>query len=144
MKMNQEMARLLVGIDLSKPEVLPQPDSTPAFVTEGNSVFLREEYAGAKSVSTKDFPDRTGLESFVNHVHFPFHGDRTSLLRALGYTMALQTALRIYEPDRRFLVILSISDTKSTVRFHECRPNESWLADNLEGYKEEAILVLSA
>lgn len=144
MKMNQQMARLLVGVDLSKPETLPQPDSQFAFVTEEDSVFLEEQYVGAKNVSAKDFLDRTGLESFVNHVHFPFRGDRSSLLRALGNTMALQEALQAYEPSRRFLVILSISDNKSTVPFHESRPDESWLADDLEGYKEEAILVLSA
>jgi hypothetical protein len=143
MKMNREMARLLVGIDLSKPEALPQPNSRFVFVTEGDSVFLKEEYDGAKNVSTKDFPDRTGFESFVNHVHFPFRDDRSSLLYALGYVLALQKALHVYDPGRSFLVILSISDNKSTVRFHEARPNESWLADNLEGYKGEAILVLS-
>ena len=144
MKMNREMARLLVGIDLSEPDALPQPESPPRFITEGDSVFLEEQFAGAKNVSTKDFPDRTGFESFVNHVHFSFCGDRSSLLHALGYAMAVQIALQLYDPKRKFLVILSISDNKSTVRFHEVRPNESWLADNLEDYKDEAILTLSS
>lgn len=144
MKMNQEMVRLLAKFDLTESGMFPEPAPQLSFVLKDGSVFLEDQYAEAKNVSPADFPDRTGFESFVNHVHFPFDGDKASLQRVLGYAFALQAALESTEPSRKFLVIVSVSEARCTVRFHECRPNESWLADDLEGYKQEALLVLSA
>jgi hypothetical protein len=44
--------------------------------------------------------------------------------------------------DRQFRVIVSLSeDDDCTVRFHQVRTGEISIAENLEGFKSEAILV---
>jgi hypothetical protein len=44
--------------------------------------------------------------------------------------------------DRQFRVIVALpEDDDCTVRFHQIRPGENWSAEDLEGYKSEAILV---
>jgi len=108
------------------------------------SVLLKKEFERAKSVTINDFPDRTGFECFVNHVHMPYDGSRTSLLASLQYAKNLQSRLAALDQGRTFLVIVSISDDNCVVRFHQCRKGEQWLADDLEGYAEEAVLVLPA
>lgn len=109
-----------------------------------DSVLLKREAERAKAVTINDFPDRTGFECFVNHVHMPYDGSRTSLLACLQYATDLQSKLAALGQARTFLVIVSISEDDCVIRFHQHRKGEQWLADDLEGYAEEAVLVLPA
>jgi hypothetical protein len=94
-----------------------------------------------------DLPDKTGFECFINHVHLPFDGTNESLISCLEYAATLQEALTPLTGDRQFRVIVSLSEVDDfpesacTVRFHQIRPGEDWIAEDLEGYKSEAILV---
>jgi hypothetical protein len=54
----------------------------------------------------------------------------------------LQKLLEPLSIGRKFSIIVSIAEQTGTVRFHQCRPNESWLARDLEGY-EEAVFEIS-
>ena len=46
-------------------------------------------------------------------------------------------------PDHHdFKIIMSIDDSYVSISFHMVREGESWLMDDLEEYKQEAILVM--
>jgi hypothetical protein len=147
MKMNKNMSDLLrrtnVSMTLAENMALETLKS-PTFTVADGSVLLKHEYERAAHVKTEDFPDRTGYECFVNHVHLPFNGTRESLLSCLGYAVALQRGLVRSATERRFQVIVSVAEDDCTVRFHEVRPGENWLSEDLEGFAEEAIVVLCA
>jgi hypothetical protein len=110
-------------------------------------VLLKRDYEGNQHVKITDFPDKTGFECFLNHVHFPLTKTKDSLLSRLRYADSLREALMPLAQGRRFRVILSISeDDRSptftcTVRFHRIRQGEDWISEDLEAYKLEAILV---
>jgi hypothetical protein len=106
------------------------------------SVLIKSEFDGSKHIKLTHFPDRTGYEAFVNHVHFPLDDHRESLLKCLSYVSNLQRELTAISAGRRFLIIFSAEGTNCVVRFHQVRPNENWISEDLEGYKDEAILLL--
>src|SRR5260370_27877134 len=138
------MSSLLKGSGISMPldESLGAESMTvPVFENVDGSVLLKRELEGDHHVKTTDFPDRTGYECFVNHVHLPFSSTRESLLSCLRYAITLKSVLSQLQPRRQFQIIVSIGEGGCTVRFHEDRSGESWVADNLEGYPE-AVLVL--
>ena len=139
------MRQLLESMGISLPQALAKAsvEDFPEMITVDGSVLLAQEYGLARSVSVKDFPDRTGYESFVNHFHIPYEGTRASLDGLLARVAAIRKGLERYAADRRFLIIVSISEKECTIRFHECRPPEAWLADSLEGYMDEAVAAIS-
>lgn len=100
----------------------------------------------AEHVKAENFPDLTGFECFVNHIHVEDQLDNANQLTVFkqGITFALKTEsqLRSSFPDKPFKVIVAANAHGCGVRFHLVRPGEEWLASNLEGYGEEAILVL--
>jgi hypothetical protein len=145
MKMNSKMAELLrrLNIPAASDDWVSLENSSPVELTTADgSVLLKSEYGKSKHVKPSHFPDKTGYEAFVNHVHFPFDGKRESLLRCLSYASAITRKLAPMN-SRRFHVIVSVGDN-CTVRFHEVRPGEIWLTEDLELYAEEAVLLLHA
>lgn len=114
--------------------------------------FFEEEWKRSRA-SLSQFPDRTGLECFVNHVHmedFVKRTKRTSahlivdLLFAQGWQCAthLKERLAAYRPEVGFRIIITADEgtyPSCTVRFHLIRKHENWLANDLEGYREEAV-----
>jgi hypothetical protein len=141
--MNHKMASLL------RRESFDWPPSWQALTGElpglenvDDCVCLRTEYGRNRHAKIADFPDKTGFECFINHIHLPFAGTRGSLVSCLDYVARLQAALASDPRQRNFRVIVSISNCDCTVRFHQIRPGESWISENLEGYESEAILVL--
>jgi hypothetical protein len=130
------------GISLPLEETLAaEPLTIPVFEYVDGSVLLKQEFQGTQHVKPSDFQDRTGYESFINHVHLRFEQSRESLVSCLRYTIALQTGLARLQPRRHFQIIVAVDEGDCTVRFHEVRIGESWVAENLEGYSE-ALLVL--
>src|SRR4051812_26077028 len=144
MRSNSSMRSLLESMNLSVPLSPGSLSSrSPELASIGGSVLLAQQYRQSANVSAEDFPDLTGYECFVNHVHLPYNGTGDSLMGSLAYVAQLWESLDQYAQDRQFLIILSISGTECVVRFHECRAGEAWLASDLEGYKEESILAVS-
>lgn len=145
MQMNGSMRQLLDAMTLSLPRALDEaPEaSLPKLVMVNGCVFLADEYERSASGSLEQFPDRTGYECFVNHIHAPYDGTRDALLQLIVRIAAIRRSLTEHAPDRRFLIIVSIADRQSTIRFHECRQGQAWLADNLEGYTEEAVAAIA-
>jgi len=145
MKMNQRMSVLLQQADIHLPFVhdpaLGTP-SVPSLSEVGEFVLPKKQYEANKHVSPADLPDKTGYECFINHVHLPFDRTGASLKSCLSYAIALQKGLARIAKNRSFQVIVSVNDHECTVRFHQLRQGESWVAEDIEGYTEEAVLLL--
>jgi hypothetical protein len=141
------------GLDLEVPTQLhPVLEKLlePGFVRLNDSILLRALTQEARAVSPTDFPDETGYESFVNHIHvedyIPHENQSASSLMANSVSLAstLRKMLRQSFPDQAFEVIVSFQDNHYTVRFHKCRKGQQWLRDNLDDYHEEALMVVEA
>ena len=49
-------------------------------------------------------------------------------------------SLKQLDPDSKFCLIMCSNEDRVEIRFHKVRDNEiSWLSDNLEGYKGDAV-----
>lgn len=83
------------------------------------------------------FDDLTGVECFVNHLHFQ------SLARALTTAEKIRRTLE-ESFSGAFQIIVAGRSGDFTVRFHKKRAGESWLSEDLEGYEEEAVLLLGS
>jgi hypothetical protein len=93
-------------------------------------VFASEAHNSARRGELDD----TGLECFVNHLHFE------SLAEAVEFARRLKSALTERFSDR-FAVVVSFDGRDATVRFHKQRAGEEWLHDNLDSYLDEGIAV---
>jgi hypothetical protein len=145
MKMNQRMSALLrcAGVPVPFGDSLgPGPSPLPALAIVGEFVLLKDPYKANRHIRPQDLPDKTGYECLINHIHLPFDGTGDSLKSSLKYAVALHSALAQMGKNRRFQVILSVNEQECTVRFHQLRQGESWIAEDLEGYAEEAVLLL--
>lgn len=104
----------------------------------------------AENIGAANFPDLTGFECFVNHVHVedeidgPLSSPTQLLKQAITFGFAITDHLRSNFPDNVFRVIIATSASGCGVRFHQVRPLEEWLASDLDGYGDEAILVLDS
>lgn len=154
MRMNQQM-RNNIGQsnppDFAKGQKLPKALSqllAQGFTKlDGAIVFTAARKIG-ENVEPKNFPDLTGFECFVNHIHIEDQLDRPisneiALLRQ-GIAFALETKTRLLSkfPRKHFKVIVVSTTDGCGVRFHLNRLGEEWLASDLDGYAKEAILVL--
>ncbi len=91
--------------------------------------------------------DRTGREALVNHIHvdgqLPANDSAEAVSQALRYARAVAERLDSDYPGSAFHVVLAIGDS-ATVRFYRLRANEApWIPHDLEGYENEAVLVLT-
>jgi len=144
MRINSSMQRLLdsMKISLNGAPTAANPESLPGLVTVEGCVLLADEAQGCQSVSLNDFPDRTGFECFINHFHVPFERTPAGLLKLIARIAGIRRALSQYAPTRNFRILVSVSKGECTIRFHECRPGEAWLAKDLEGYGEESVAAI--
>lgn len=113
------MSSLLKGSGISLPldEGLGAESVTiPVFEYVDGSVLLRQEFEGAQHVKASDFPDRTGYECFINHVHLPFAQTRESLVSCLRYAIAVRSGLARLQPRRNFQIIVSVGEVDCTVQ----------------------------
>jgi hypothetical protein len=150
-KANKRMERLLSRLTSTRGNVELDESLTvilrAGFVVEGDSVLLRSQKKLGK-VAQANFPDATGYECFVNHVHIEDHvlgkgtGSITVHKQALEFGRRLSESLSSSFPGKPFLVVLACSESGSSVRFHAVRPGQGWLAEDLEGYAGEAILTI--
>ena len=145
--MNDKMADLLQRAGLQPLVVHAIPGQLPALEIFEDSVLLKGQWDPNKHVKPADCFDKTGFECFINHVHLPFDGTNETLAPCLEYAATLQEALTPHTQERQFRVIVSLSEDEAfpesacTVRFHQIRPGEHSIAEDLERYKSEAILV---
>lgn len=131
MRMNQKMSEMLKRANITIPladgassDVL----TSRSFTVVDGCLLLGAEYEKAKRVKLEDYPDGTGFECFVNHVHVPYSGTPESFQSCLQYALALKKGLSEFGEGRPFLVLVSVSSDGCVVRFHQKRPNESWIS----------------
>ena len=154
MKTNPRMEALLAEIhddNLDDPKALPQKLVallSEGFVEEDECVFLAK-LKKKSEVQRLDFPDRTGYECFVNHVHVEDYLENGGLppLELLGRGMAfaheLADRLRALHGMKLFrIIVASDGGATCTVRFHTVRHEEEWVGKNLNGFREEAIAIM--
>lgn len=143
--MNSRMADALTAKGIALPQdfgLAASKYELPILTSVDGSILLKNEFDKTKHAKLADFPDRTGYEAFINHVHFLAGDSKESLLGSLRYVLDLQDELMKIGSGRRFLIVMSQRNDGCVIRFHEIRAGESWISDNLEGYEEEGILVL--
>ncbi len=150
MQANRAMRQLLAdGTPLQSADVLP--DELAQFLRDGMSLVDDCLVVGkSDAVPRLDrlraaVMDKSGYECFVNHVHLKEHGDSTVVLwQAVAFCSRVSVeALRV-APNRLLRFIISKNGEDWTVHFHTLRPDESWVSNDLEGYAEEAVLVLDS
>jgi hypothetical protein len=119
--------------------VAPLPDRLQEILASGvieigPCVFLKALAEGAHA-SADDFPDVTGYECFVNHVHIEDYA-RTNMT-AIGVTLLCEISLVLRQrfPERSFRGIIADDENSCTVRFHTVRLGEQWLLDDLDEYE---------
>jgi hypothetical protein len=120
------------------------------FIQVRDAFLLASQEKLAKTVKPESFPDFTGYECFVNHVHIDdyMRGNAASLDALATLKQGFVFAQRIREklessfPNTPFTVIVGVGESGCSVRFHSTRDNEPWLSDNLDAYYQEAILVM--
>lgn len=147
LEMNKKMRNLLEKNNLSLANSYKIEDNLKPYLQSGIEEYkecflLKSQMEAVKTTFIEDCYDRTGFESFINHIHL---GDIVSnsniVIQALAFTQELSKMLKNFAPKKNFKVIVSGNKNDLSIRFHLVRANESWLSDNLDGY-EEAILAL--
>lgn len=114
------------------------------FVETEGCVFL----AVAGAAPEGELLDATGREALVNHVHIEgclaASAGEDAIAQAARYARALAERLDAAFPAYAFHVVLAVGDSP-TVRFYRVRSDEpAWISTDLEGYANEAVLVLKA
>jgi hypothetical protein len=156
---NTKMKRILGG-DIqtlaSMTFELPQPlllelDGAE-FIEIGGLVVLKGSYKPTGAVND---PDPTGTECSINKWHIEDLLQTTSysesfLAKAgIRFAQEIRTRLLATLIQGEFRVIVSVTDPLDdslplgcTVRCHKRRPENPWLREDLEGYENEALLVI--
>ena len=156
MKMNGRMKALYASLKSTEAEDSSCMDSgllallESGFAQANGAVLLKAQQNLAKGATPGNFPDLTGYECFVNHIHVedylrdtePHLEPRRTLKHGFVFAHRLLENLSSSFPDKPFTVILAFSESGCSVRFHSTRSGEEWLSDDLDRYDREALLVL--
>ena len=112
----------------------------PCFTVTPYGALLRSQ--GGTPYSSKSFQDETGYEAFINKLHLS-GGSVIDRIRTAGQMAAvLELERSSAAADATFRVVVSTADDDVTWRFYTVRQGQHWIADDLELYEEEAIIVV--
>jgi hypothetical protein len=116
------------------------------FLELGDCLVLAHEEGSVEAARIESYPDATKFEAFINHLHLDDElelpaGDPLVLKQAGRYAAELAELLQGEYPDEAFVILIALGDS-CVVRFHKRRSGESWIADDLEGYEYEAVMVV--
>jgi hypothetical protein len=112
-------------------------------VAVDNSFLIRELANVTTNVTKESFPDKTGYECFINHIHIEDYITGNLTAQAVIFAASM---LRKWIEEKfkgHLVAIISSDEGSTTVRFHHKRPNELWLAYDLDGY-EQAVFEISS
>ena len=155
---NTKMEKLLktINFDVVSKKELHNISSvvSPIFIEVEDCVLIKDGNEDIKKLNmnliTKAYGDKTGFETSNNHIHISQYVDDGYKSPIEGLKLAMyildvwKIKLKTDYPEYKFHLILSYDGKESTLRFHKYRENEGfWLIiDDLDGYKEEAILIV--
>jgi len=120
----------------------------PGFTMKDGAVLLKTQEKLAMDIRPDNFPDLTGYECFVNHIHIEDYlgdaerGSNSLLEQGLAFANKIVEELSSLYLGKPFKVIVATNESGCSVRFHMIRNGENWLSDDLDEYGQEAILVL--
>jgi hypothetical protein len=152
-KTNRRMADLLAGSAGAAQIELPwrfRSLVNLGFKDVEGCVFFRDLFRYTRADGLPLYHDATGYECAINRIRLKDYLERDAAQEpvALAATVLvcarfLATRLEHFSTDT-FRIIASVQDRTSMLRFHKLREGERWLRDDLEGYQEEALLVLDS
>ena len=152
---NKKMRQLLKGIELKSLEEnfpLPRNIQTLAenvFLDANDCILLQELAEQGKFVQLEDFPDKTGYECFVNKFHVEDYlaksvfSQQDLLKHAMAFAYKLEGTLLAKYSDISFELVISIQKLSCVAYLHIIRENEAWVAQDIESYRSEGVLVMS-
>jgi hypothetical protein len=106
--------------------------------------FVLREFADVETNATREnFPDATGYECFINHLHIEDYIGKPSATQSILLAICVLAKWIDQGHAGQLIAIISSDEESVIVRFHHKRPNESWLAADLNGY-EGAVLEISS
>jgi hypothetical protein len=150
MKFNRRMERYLQDLRSREVEAVVPPRGPDVQIVEAGGCFLLRGFVSNPHLSPVDFPDQTALECSANKLRMEAMLDARLvrscplLLLTAGMLTARIVSLALARYPGRFNVILSYDGECCAVRFHKIRAGQRWLAEDLEGYVDEGVLVFEA
>jgi hypothetical protein len=120
----------------------------PGIVEQDGCWLLASQLKAGTAGQRQHFPDRTGYEAFVNHIHVEDELDGAShpAKVLLGQALALGHAMGVLAAAHgAFKIVVATSvdaPGDCNVRLFKARLGETWLRNDLEGYSHDGILVL--
>jgi hypothetical protein len=140
MKTNKAMRNLLNELAKSKESISPNLFN-PTFHEWDHCILVdASSLRETDSIEETIYQDRTDLEASINH--YQIEDLRTGIKLISNW----KENIKLNYPEKDFILILSstIEGEDVVIRFYQFRDHEpEWIKLNdLEGYKEEAILVI--
>jgi hypothetical protein len=151
MKLNVRMRRYLADLRSREVDASTVPPGAGVEVVEAGGLFLLRGFVQRPHLALADFRDETGLECAANRLRMeamiaPRLARSAPLLLLTAGLMTAGTmaaALRKFAGSS-FNVIVSYDGEGCAVRFHKIRRGQRWLAEDLEDYDGEGVLVFEA
>jgi hypothetical protein len=112
------------------------------FVSEDGAWFVAWLRGRGSNANKASFSTPTEFECFINHLHLDDFGEQNLLGNALYCDAALRQRLAGQLGKDAMRSIISLDETGCVFRCHVIRAGERWNADDLDSYKEEAVLVI--
>ena len=119
-----------VQLPLSMTNIIQQ-----GLVEVGGCVLQKELLAKAHTPRGY-FPDATGYECFVNHLHLDDHACHDLVRIGASFLHAICDQLGERFPEKQFRAIMGGGGENWDVRFHTLRLGEVWLLEDLDSYDE--------
>ncbi len=144
------MGRYLEDLRSREVDAVVPPRGPDVQIVETGGCFLLGGFLKKPHLSPAEFPDETGLECSANRLRMEAMLDSRLvsscplLLLTAGLITARTVSAALARYPGRFNVIVSYDGESCAVRFHKIRAGQRWLADDLEGYVDEGVLVFEA
>lgn len=141
----------LIGAEAIHPESIPVSvpekmlDEIKSGFKEIDGCVVTKDWSG-KSIGKKG-EDETGTECLLSKIHVDAFVDKKMPLKemiriGIAFALKLKQSLSESTVPGPFRIIVAGNNAghTCTVRFHRLRPEQAWLANDLEGYKAEAVM----
>lgn len=145
METNKAMRKMLATV---RPYtgVLPSGLSylnSASFIAAGGCYFIDYLLARTHGERERAF-DETDYECFVNRIHVDDHADKVDELSLALHLIECLTGIWVRSQyfDLPLQFIVSINPTCCVLRFHVLRPGQRLLSDDLEAYRDDAVLAV--
>jgi hypothetical protein len=111
------------------------------FVHEDGAWFLGDLRVVNAHVTRADFPGLVGFEAFINSLHVEDYAEGDSLAQAVLFIERVLVRWRETATAGTLVGLVTDNGETTVVKFHCARPGEPWLAEDLEGYADESVMV---